>query len=268
MIESLIHLIDHDPIIGTLIILPVVFIISYLLWMILMRARNKIGPFKHIVNALAFVGVIVHEFSHFLLCKLLGVPTDGIRIKLLDETTRRVSPHGSVSLRNDKNLSFMQNFLIAFAPLFISTWLFFESLTIFLTPSFDDFIRVVAAFFCASLLMGAAPSHPDLVIMASSFKTDTRYSLYQIFLAFLSGISVWLAIAYFNIVFPFDFLYFIVIGITYCVFYFLFKGVNRLFHTSYSVRAKTSGRVKLGPFTRRRFKPAKPHKLGIEEPHW
>ena len=162
----------------------------------------------------------------------------------------------------------MQNFLVAFAPLYISTWLFFWSLTIFLTPSFDDFIRVSAAFFCASLLMGAAPSHPDLVIMVNSFKSDTRYSLYQIFLALLSGISVWLTTTYYNIVLPFNFLYFIVIGITYCGFYFLFKGINRLFYLSHSKSPRTSNRVKLGPFTRRRFKPTKPHKLGIEEPHW
>lgn len=268
MIEYLIFLINYDPIIGSLILLPIAFIISYLVWTILMRTRKKLGPFKYIVNGIALIGVIVHEFSHFLVCKLLGVPTDSIKIKLLDEDTRQVKPHGYVSLKKDKKMSFMQGFMVAFAPLYISTWLFFWSLTILLTPSFDDFIRVLAAFFCASLMMGAAPSHQDLATMTTTFRSDPRYSMYQIFLVFMSGISVWLAFAYYNIVLPFDFLYFIIIGVIYYVFYFLFKGINKLFYISRSKRPKTSGRIRLGPFTRRRFKPAKPHKLGIEEPHW
>jgi len=257
-----------DPMLGPLIILPLVFIVSYALWNILMRARNKIGPFRHIVNGLAFVGVIVHELSHFFLCKILGVPTDKIRVKFLDEATRRVNPHGSVSLKNDKKMSFIQDFMVTFAPLYISTWLFFWSLAIVLTPSFDDFIRVLAGFFCASLLMGAAPSHQDFITMVASFKSDPRHSIYQIFLVFLSGLSVWLITMYYNIVLPFSFLYFVVIGGLYIVFYYFFKGINRLFYMYHSEKPRTSGRIRLGSFTRKRFKPVRPHKLGIEEPHW
>ena len=257
-----------DPMFGPLIILPLAFIVSYALWSILMRARNKIGPFRHIVNGLAFVGVIVHELSHFLICKLLGVPTDKIRVKLLDEVTRQVNPHGSVSLKNDKKMSFMQNFMVTFAPVYISTWLFFWSLAIVLTPSFDDFIRVLAGLFCASLLMGAAPSHQDFVTMVASFKSDPRYSMYQIFLVLLSGLSVWLITTYYNIMLAFNFLYFVIIGFLYFILKYLFRSINKLIFLSRSEGLSTSNRVKLGAFTRKRFKPAKPYKLGIEEPHW
>jgi len=257
-----------DPIFSLLIILPLMFIVSYVLWDILMRARNKIGPFRHIVNGLAFVGVIVHELSHFLICKLLGVPTSKFRVKLLDEVTRQVSPHGSVTLKNDKKMSFMQDFMVTFAPLYISTWLFFWSLSIVLTPSFDDFIRVLAGFFCASLLMGAAPSHQDFVSMTTSFNSDPRYSMYQIFLVLSSGLSVWLITTYYNIVLPFNFLYFVIIGFLYFILKYLFRGINKLIFLSRSEGLSTSNRVKLGAFTRKRFKPVKPYKLGIEEPHW
>ncbi|MFX1393531.1 MAG: hypothetical protein ACFFAH_08145 [Promethearchaeota archaeon] len=241
----------------------VIFIISYALWELLMRTRKKLGPFKHVINILAFVGVVIHELSHFIMCKILGVPTSRIRIKFLSETTGEANPHGYVAFKPSK-VYFMQHVFISLAPLYISTLLFFWSLTVFFTPSYDDFIRVFAGFFCISLLLGAAPSSADLRLIKISFKEDPRYSLYQIGLLFMSGILIWFITKYYNIILPFDYIYYIIIGVVYFLLKYSFQGINKLLQSS------TTGipRIKRRAFLRRRSKPVKPYKLGIEEPHW
>lgn len=241
----------------------VIFIVSYTLWTLLMRIRKKLGPFKHIINVLAFIGVVVHEFSHFFMCKILGVSTAGIKVKFLSENSREASPHGYVAFKPSK-IYFMQYVFISLAPLYISTILFFWSLTVFFNPTFEDFIRVFAGIFCISLLLGAAPSSTDLRNIKISFKNDPRYALYQIGLLFLSGILVWAITFYYNIILPFDFLYYIIIGIIYFAIKYLFQGIRKLIHTF----PTGIPRIKRRAFLRRRSKPAKLHQLGIEEPHW
>ena len=158
----------------------------------------------------------------------------------------------------------MQYVFISLAPLYISTVLFFWSLTVFFTPAYDDFIRVFAGIFCVSLLLGAAPSSADLRLIKISFKKDPRYSLYQIGLMLMSGVLVWATTMYYTIVLPFDFLYYIIIGIVYFVIKYSFQGIRKLIHTF----PTGIPRIKRRAFLRRRSKPAKPHQLGIEEPHW
>ena len=94
-----------------------------------------------------------------------------------------VDPHGSVLT---KPSSFLQAFLISFAPLYISTWLAVLFFNIIFYSDFWWGIRVIAVFLLISTVIGAAPSGADITVFFRSSQFDLIYTVYQIFLIVIS----------------------------------------------------------------------------------
>jgi hypothetical protein len=201
------------------------------------------------------------------MCLLVGVRPTGFRVKLKSEYSNKTDPHGSITL-DIHNITFLQKMLIGLAPLFVSTWLFFLSLEIAFTTQFNPFIRVLAGFFCLTLFLGATPSTVDFRSIYHTFKEDPGYSCYQIALVILSGFLVLVLLAYYRFALLFDLFYFILTGIGYGILKYSFMGFNRLIRGITAGDCKSSQEINYKKFTRRRFKPTKPRKLGIEEAHW
>ena len=199
---------------------PIFLLAGYVCEKLLWR---DIGPFKYVVYCLAFVGVVIHEICHFIMSLLVGVQPRAISVKFKSETTDRVAPHGYVDV-GEKKKSFMQAFLIGFAPLFFSTWLFFLCLyVIFFDPDLNGsissdtvpFVVLGCGFLCVSLLIGLTPSRADLGVIGKAFNEDVGYSLYQIGLVVLSGFLVWLYLISFEIALVLDVVYYVLVFLFY-----------------------------------------------------
>ena len=73
----------------------IILVLAYCVELAL-RGRN-LGPFTMFVNIICFIGVIVHELCHYIMCAITGVPTSGFKVKYRDEKLYIANPHGSVS---------------------------------------------------------------------------------------------------------------------------------------------------------------------------
>ena len=178
---------------------------------------------RTIFDILRFVGVVVHELAHYTLGILFGVKVGKIKVKYRSEQGPGVAPHGSVGDPEFHRNSFIQSFMMSFAPLFVSTFLFMFCLDIIFHIQTEIWIKVMAMVFCVSLLMGSNPSGQDVRCVGLSFKINPRYSIYQIFLVLISGILVWAFIDLSFMFLPFEVLYYIMYFIYLALFYFLFK---------------------------------------------
>ncbi|TFF90376.1 MAG: hypothetical protein EU548_03320 [Promethearchaeota archaeon] len=229
--------------------------------------RLNLGPFRVLLNILGFLGVVVHELSHYALCKILGVPVNHIRIHYRDRRTGLVSPHGSVHPSEYHRMSFLQSLLVAIAPLFISTWLIMIFFELFYIPGLGDLIYIGIGFLIASLFIGCAPSTTDFRQIYRGFRRSPAYSAYQVTLIVLSSFTVILFLNVFKISLPIEFLdvitQYVLIGIVYFCFKYGFRSVNNIYRNAHH-----STKFHLIKLTRKRHRPIKAHKLGIDEPHW
>jgi hypothetical protein len=248
----------YEDLIWFFIILITSLVISNLLF------RRDLGPFNTLRNILGFFGVIIHEISHFIMCKLVNVPTDGIHVRY--RYRGQVSLRGSVSIKEIQRVTFLQAALVALAPLFISTWLIFWLLSSLFTLSLEPLFFILGFFMCISLLLGAAPSNQDFKQISRSIKRDPSYSLYQFTLALISGIIVWMIIIFYPIALEITFIYYFLIGVFYFILKYSLHGISRyLMHVKMISR---NNDLNYKTFTRKRVKPIKSYKLGIEEAQW
>ncbi len=184
---------------------------------------------KTIFNILLFVGVFVHELAHYTIGTLFGAKMSKIRVKYRSEQTAGVAPHGSVQDPEFQRNSFIQSFMISFAPLFVSTFLFMFCLDIIFHIQTEIWIKVIAIVFSVSLLAGSKPSGQDVRCVGMSFNLNPRYSLYQISLLLISGILVWAFIDLYFITLPFEVMYYIEYFIFLALFYYIFKSLFWIF---------------------------------------
>jgi len=229
--------------------------------------RLNLGPFRTILLILGFVGVIVHELSHYTLCKLVGVKVEKVRIRYRNRTTGRSNPHGFVRLEEYELQSFLQALVVGIAPLFIHSWLIMLCLDLLDMPGFDDLVYLSIAFLILSLFIGSAPSPSDLRNCYKGFSRSPTYSLYQLLLLGLSILTTYIILNLGQLNLPLDFfnyiLQYIMIAGGYLVYKYTFRGIHNVFHKS-----NDFSQVNLQLLTRKRHVPVKPHKIGIEEPHW
>ena len=183
-------------------------VISYLL-------LNKTpSPINKVVQFLAIIGIIIHELCHLCMCIITNTPIKEItligREKLEDQ---KVTYYGKIELDGKKTVSFMQSIVIGFAPLYLSFWLFFFLWELIINPEIEMCLFFIYLFVMVSIVLAAAPSMADLSQIPLSFRSDIRYSLYQIFLVILSilllfFIVLWYEISFFHEIFYYVLKYF------------------------------------------------------------
>ena len=232
-----------------------IFVISLISSSLLLR--DDAGPFKSVALRLFFIGVIFHELAHYVMSLVVGHVPDGIEIKWRHEKTRKRYPHGFV--KPGKPLSFLQSFLIGFAPLYLSTWLiFYLWFGVVFNPQFMPLIRVIAGFISISLLLTASPSSADFRFISHSFKNDPTHSWYQIFLVIISTIILWFILSAFQINFFLDFFYYVAIAGLYFLLKFSFIGLGKIYNILQSRNYKKPSKLRFKRFTRKHYKPRKP----------
>jgi hypothetical protein len=229
--------------------------------------RFDLGPFRTILFILGFVGVVVHELSHYTFCKLTGVKVRKVRIRYRSRFTGKASPHGFVRLDEYESQSFLQALMVGIAPLFVHTWLIMACFDLLYIPGFDDLVYIGIGLLIVSLLIGGAPSPSDLRNCCKGFTRSPAYSIYQLLLLGISLLTVIIMYELLPISISIEFLYYIfqyiLVAVSYFVFKYGFRALNNTYHNFYR-----SGRFSLNSLTRKRHRPIKPRKLGIEEPHW
>ena len=182
--------------------------------------------YRGALNALAFVGVAVHEVAHYTVSLILGAKPANIRVKYRSEDKSRIAIHGSVGLPEFKRNSLLQTFAISFAPLLVATLLFMLCLDVIFHIQTELWVKVVAVVFSVSLIIGSEPSGQDIKVIGRSFQNDPRYSVYQIFLLVLSGVLVWLFVDMYYFTLPFEVLYYVGYFVILTTFYFGLKDVD------------------------------------------
>ena len=217
--------------------------------------KEKLGAFYPFILRLMYIGVVVHEVSHYMMNLAVGIKPEGIKINWRDKQTRQRIPHGWVT---SKPRSFLQGLLICVGPLYISTWLAFLCLGVTLSSIFHPVIRIIAGFICISLILGAAPSGPDFNNIPKTFRKDPRNSFYQIFLILLSGVILWTILLYTQIIFFLDVFYYLAIAGLYLSLKFSFLGIHRVITKLSSRDFKKPAKIKFKRFTRPLYKPKKP----------
>jgi hypothetical protein len=214
--------------------------------------------YKLVFNAIAFVGVFIHEVAHYTMAILLGVKPGKFRLKFRSESGEGVAPHGSIENPESERNSVLQTFAVAFAPMLVSTFLFMFCLDIIFNIQTELLVKVVAVVFAGSLLIGLEPSGQDVKVVGYSFKNDPRYSVYQISLLIISGVLIWVFVDLYFFVLPFEVLYYIAYFLVLTFFYFALKGAFWIVGKSIKGIAKKMGKVEVATprflTRRRRFK--------------
>jgi len=228
--------------------------------------KRDLGPFTTILNILGFIGVIVHELSHFFMCKILNVPTDGISVKFWYKG--QVYLRGSVTPKEFERITFLQALMVGLAPLFISTWLIFWSLTVAFTPNIDSLLFIIILLFATSLLIGAAPSSGDLRAIKYGFQRDPTYSFYQVCLVIFSSLIIWGILILYRVEIPYYFIYYILIGVCYFILKYSFTGIRTMIYKSRVRNMRRAAELNYKSFTRKSVKPSRSYKIGIEEAQW
>ena len=220
--------------------------------------RTRTPGFKFFFNVVVFVGVFVHELAHYTLGVIFGAKRGKFRVEYRSGDKTRVAPHGSVGNPEFDRHSFVQTFVIGFAPLFMSTFLFMFCLDVIFRVQTEAWVKIVAIVFCVSLFVGSEPSGQDIKLIGITFNKDPNYSLYQIFLVLLSGILVWLFVDLYFISLPFEVLYYIEYFLFLAVFYYGLKLSLWTIYKLFKAIRKQFGKTKVSSpkslTRRRRFK--------------
>jgi len=225
-------------------------------------------PIDMLVKALAVVGILIHEIWHIIMCFITHSPIESVSlIKKVEfeKDLRTVGFYGQVNVYEDR-VTFLQAFLISFAPLYLSFWLFFLILSFLVNNHFTPITFIISILLLTTLALSAAPSISDLKIIPKAFFYDVDNSLYQILLVLLSILTTWLTIFSFK----FHFLHEIIVYLIITGFYFGYKfGFRLIRNVYYSIYEKKSNRSDKGyvqnkRILRRRYKSWKP----TRRMHW
>jgi len=244
-----------DLFITSLVIFPFVLVVGYLVQNLLWG--RDLGPFTIIVKILAFAGVFFHEISHYILMLLTGGSPQHIKVRLRNEDTGRVNPHGSVSLKRPYQETFLQAVLGGLGPVLIGAWIIYFSLQISLSSLFEPIFRIIAGLMVISVFIASTPSPQDFRLMKVGFNHDPRHSFYQLILVTVSILLTWGIVNLFNIFLPIEFLYYLIIILCYIILKYSFIGVHWGINRIQTRFGKEQYRKKFRQFSRRRYKSLK-----------
>jgi len=164
------------------------------------------------------------------MCLITNTPVD--EVNLLDKIRREDEPGyrkyelgGSVLIKNEEDISFLQAVLVSFAPLVFSFWVFFSLLNQVIHPT-NEIIFFISLFIILSIIFSAAPSSADLLCIPRAFRVNPKYSAYQIFLLCLSILVVWWILPFFGSVTPHEAIIYLLLGVFYYLWKYGFKIIN------------------------------------------
>ncbi|MHA1987821.1 MAG: hypothetical protein ACW98D_14390 [Promethearchaeota archaeon] len=215
-------------------------------------------PLSNIVQALAMVGIVIHEICHYVMCIITRSPIEKVTLikKFNFKEEQRLGYYGEVEVQAQR-ISFLQAVLIGLAPLYLSFWLFFSLLEILLYSFVEPIVFAFSIFIMTSIALSAAPSFADFSMIAKVFLNNFNHSIYQILLIILSLLLTFTIISVFNLQgFHEFFVYLIVTG-----FYFIFKYGFRisvlLLYKNRFISKDLSNRGNFRRYSRRRHNPEK-----------
>lgn len=178
-------------------------------------------PLSKIIEGLAIIGLIFHELCHIFLCIISRVPIENAVLikKLKAENNVTSGYYGEVKVSEYK-ISFLQAFLVSFAPLYLSFWLFFILLNFLIENRVTPLIFFLSIFTMISITLYAAPSFADLSVIPKAFESNPSHSSYQILLIAISVLITWLLLTAYRFQ-PFHeiIIYLIIAGIYFVVKY-------------------------------------------------
>jgi hypothetical protein len=221
---------------------------------------DRAGVLRLVALRLFFIGVIFHEFAHYIMCLAVGKIPKRIQIKWRDDKYGIFrDPHGRV--KPAESYSFLQAVIVAFAPLYISTWLiFYLWFGVIFTPFYKPIIKTICVFILFSLLLTAAPSAGDFGYIGAAYRKDPKHSWYQILLIGLSIVVLWLFLVAFHITFLLEVFYYVAVAIIYLVLRFSLIGIRRVSYKISHYNFKRPQKIRSRHFIRKKYKPTKPWK--------
>lgn len=159
-------------------------IVEYLLlffWMLIVSGifgiivsyASKNTTAKKIIRSIFYLGITVHEFSHYIMAKITNLKI--IKAQILPESTGsglegRIHP-------DDPN--FFQSIVVAFAPLIVGTYLITFLLQYLVSPFVNYTIGVVIIYLAVSILAAISPSRQDLRVITISWNKHKKYAIKQ-----------------------------------------------------------------------------------------
>ena len=147
------------------------------------------NPFNRIIVGFMVIGIIIHEFFYVLMCLITNTSIRNVKFLEKFKTEgpgyKRYEFNGSVTIKAEEELNFLQAVLVGFAPLLFSFWLFFFLLEQ-LTQLPHPILFLIYLFIILSIMFSAAPSSQDLKCIPLAFREKPKHSAYQIFLLMLS----------------------------------------------------------------------------------
>ena len=225
--------------------LPIAFVIGYFLELVYQQTKGK---YRTAFNVFAFIGVFIHEAAHAILCLITGVPVKRVEVNYRNKMTGITSPNGAVEPKRPRKISFIQSFLIGIAPLLVGVIVFFFSLEITLDMPAKPLYRIIAGVICFSLLLGVRPSTVDLKNIKVSFQNNPSKSSFQVILLCFSFGLVWFLVDSFAIDFPFEFIYYIFMGVVFMTLKYLCVASYKVYSGVKKGRAKKRVGVLYGEF--------------------
>ncbi len=171
---------------------------------------------QKIIRTFFFLGIVVHESSHYLMCLLTHVPVEKAR-NLPDRDEDDVL---TAFIKPVQQPNFLQSLLICFAPLFVGTYIIGFIIHYITSPGVNYTIAAILIYVAISILTQISPSGADIQYIFTSLKLFSKYALIQTIVLIIALAISYLIIIYYEI-FMFDFL--VVLSMLSMVFYYVVK---------------------------------------------
>lgn len=205
--------------------------ISYLLgYLLLSFAPEEIRKFS---RYFLMGGIIFHELTHIFMCLITRAPIKSFKLLTREKEEMgskvKYNYYGTVNLDPKSRFTFLQAFLTALAPAYISYWLLCPLIHILFSGELHPILFILVGFVIITLFMAMRPSYEDLKCIAEAFEKDPDYTIYQIGLSILSFITViglgWIL----GWEYPHEVIFYIFVGFSFYFFKYMFRGVSYLF---------------------------------------
>jgi len=237
------------------------FILGFMMFSVIfsyIAFKYTAPPFSNIVQALAMVGIVIHEICHWVMCIITRSPIEKVTlIKKLDfKEEQRLGYYGEVQVQEHR-ISFLQAVLIGLAPLYLSFWLFFFLLEILVYSQVDVVVFFICIFVMISISLSAAPSFADFLMIPKAFLNNFNHSIYQVLLIVLSFLFTFTILTVFDLQNFHEFFVYLIVTGFYFGFKYGFRITVNLLYKNRLIAKSLSNRNNFKRYSRRRHNPEK-----------